>query len=121
MKMKHEYKTRDKRQESLYQEDVISQLQENNINNIKLNINASRVEIINLKGIIIKRLQDENQKLQVKYSKLEERITAAKSVVHSLIQHERRNNITFTGILKPVQEEQLNSMRHHFVQILVSQ
>ena len=83
--MKHEYKTRDKRQESLYQEDIISQLQENNINNIKLNINASRVETINLKGIIIKRLQDENQKLQVKYSKLEERITAAKSVVHSLI------------------------------------
>ena len=71
VKMKHEYKTRGKRQESLYQEDIILQLQENNMNNINLNINALRVEIIiNLEDIIMKRLQDENQKLQVKSSKL---------------------------------------------------
>ena len=65
MKRKNEYKTRDKRQESLYQQDIISQLQENNINKINLNINASRVEIISLKDIIIKQC-----KIKIKSYKL---------------------------------------------------
>ena len=56
--MKHECKTGGKRQESLCQEDIISQLHENNMNNINLKINVLRVEIINIKQIIRKRLQD---------------------------------------------------------------
>ena len=82
IKMKHECKTGGKRQESLCQEDIISQLHENNMNNINLKINVLRVEIINIKQIIRKRLQDENQKLHVKFSKLEERVTAAETFVN---------------------------------------
>ena len=52
------------------------------MNNINLKINVLRVEIINIKQIIRKRLQDENQKLHVKFSKLEERVTAAETFVN---------------------------------------
>ena len=57
-----------------------------------------RDAIINLKGIIIKRLQDENQRLQVKCSKLEERVIATDSEANSLNQYGRTEEAT-RGVL----------------------
>ena len=57
----HEYNTRGKRQDlSINQENILTQLQENLINNIKLSMKGLRDENINLKVIFIKRLQDKN-------------------------------------------------------------
>ena len=79
----YEYNTRGKRQElSINQEDILTQLEENIINNIKLSIKNLRDAIINLKCIIIKRLQYENQRLQVNCSKLEERVVATETEVN---------------------------------------
>lgn len=54
-------------------------------------------------------MQDENQRLQVKCSKLEERVTATETKVNSLNQWRRRNNIVVTGIPGSVQNDQLKS------------
>ena len=79
-----------------------------------------RDAIINLKGIIIKRLQDENQRLQVKCSKLEERVVATNSEANSLNQYGRRNNILLLQvILSLFSTISWNPPLHQFYQILM--
>ena len=54
-------------------------------------------------------MQDENQRLEVKCSKLEERVITAETEVNSLNQDERRSNIVFTRIPEFAQDYQLES------------
>ena len=62
-------------------------------------------EILNLKDIVIKELQLENQRLRKKVSDLQKKIYSAEENINSLEQYGRRNNIEITGIPESVENE----------------
>ena len=64
-KMSHDYNTRTKK-ESVVSSECLQTLEGNIINNI----NSLKDEIISLKDTVIKRLQEENERLRVKYQQL---------------------------------------------------
>ena len=55
-------------------------------------------EINNLKGTVIKSLQEENQNLRQKCNKLEAKRVNLETEQNYLAQYERRNNIVISGI-----------------------
>ena len=55
-------------------------------------------ELLNLKDVVIKNLQEENVRLRNKVNHLESRVTSLESDVNSLEQYGRRNNVDITGI-----------------------
>ena len=64
-------------------------------------------EILNLKDVIIKNLQDENQRLRKKVSDLESKVISLESDHNSLEQYGWRNNIEISGILDTVPNQNL--------------
>ena len=64
-------------------------------------------EILNLKDVISKNLQDENQRLRKKVSDLESKVITLESDHNSLEQYGRRNNIEISGILDTVPDQNL--------------
>ena len=70
-------------------------------------INSLKEEIINLKDIAIKNLQDENTRLKVKCAKPENRVAILESNHNDLAQYGRRNNVIFSGIPKNVPDNNL--------------
>ena len=99
--MTHEYNTRNK--EAVVSNEVLAKVEENIISTI----NCLKEEIINLKDILIKRLQEENKKLREKCSKLENDVISNESSVNALEQYGRRNNIVVSGIPVHVSERDL--------------
>ena len=73
-------------------------------------INSLKDEIINLKDIVIKNLQDENARLKVKFEKLENRVAMLESNHNDLALYGRRNNVVFSGIPENVPDNNLESM-----------
>ena len=73
-------------------------------------INSLKDEIINLKDIVIKDLQDENAWLKEKCEKLENRVAILESNHNDLAQYGRRNNVVFSGIPENVPDNNLESM-----------
>ena len=63
--MVHDYNTRGKKQELVVKMNQDSQMKDME-NNILSSINSQKDEILNLKEIAIKNLQNENEKLQQK-------------------------------------------------------
>ena len=61
-------------------------------------INSLKDKIINLKEIVIRNLQDENEKLRRRCKRLEKRCLKYKSDHNTLTQYGRRNNIVLRGI-----------------------
>ena len=57
-----------------------------------------KYDFLNMKDVIIKRLQDENELLHSKCSKLEDKVVSLESSVNQVKQYWRRNNIVVTGI-----------------------
>ena len=107
----HDYNTRGKKQELCSNQDdnLLAKMEENILNNMNSKFVDLKNEISNLKDIIRKRLQDENQRLQEKCKKLEEKVINVESDVNSLNRYGRRNNIVFTGIPNSVNDEDLES------------
>ena len=99
--MTHEHNTRTK-EEAVISNEALAKIEENIISTI----NCLEEEIINLKDIVIKRLQEEN-KLQEKCSKLENDIVSNEFSVNALEQYGRRNNIVVSGIPGHVSERDL--------------
>ena len=64
-------------------------------------------EILNIKDIIIKDLQMENQRLRKKVSDLQKKIDIIEENNNSLEQYGRRNNIEITGIPESVEDQKL--------------
>ena len=64
-------------------------------------------EILNLKDIIIKNIQDENQRLRKKVSDLESKVISLENDHNSLKQYGRRNNLEISGILDTVPDQNL--------------
>ena len=91
--MTNEYNTWTKK-EAVVSNEALAKVEENIISTI----NCLKEEIINLKDIVTKRLQEENKKLQEKCSKLENDVISNESSVNALEQYGRRNNIVYSGI-----------------------
>ena len=66
-------------------------------------------EFLNLKDIIIKNLQIENERLRNRVSYLNKRIVSLESNHNMLEQYERRNNIEITGISDTLQDNELEN------------
>ena len=66
-------------------------------------------EFLNLKDIIIKNLQIENERLRNRVSYLNKRIVSLESDHNLLKQYGRRNNIKITGIPYTVQDNELEN------------
>ena len=64
---------------------------------------------MNLKDVVIQRLQDDNNLLREKIALLEKRVEDAESHSHLLEQYGRRNNIEIEGISDTVSDENLES------------
>ena len=64
-------------------------------------------ELLNLKDVIIKNLQVENERLRKKINFLENKILTLESEHNSLEQYGRRNNIEITGIPDSVPDQNL--------------
>ena len=56
-------------------------------------------EIVNLKNIVIKRLQDENEKLRAKCSTLENKEVSLEQNLNVLGRYSRRNNLVFCYLI----------------------
>ena len=92
----HEYNTRTKK-EAVVSNEALA----------KVELNCLKEEIINLKDIVIKRLQEENKKLREKCSRLENGVISNESSVNALEQYGKRNNIVVSGIPAHVSERDL--------------
>ena len=102
--MSHNYNTRTKK-ESVVSSECLQTLEANIINNI----NSLKDEIISLKDTVIKRLQEENERLCVKCQQLENRVAFIESSHDALEQYGRRNNLVISGIPDSVQDSELES------------
>ena len=65
------------------------------------------IELLNLKDVIIKNLQVENERLRKKVNVLENKVLTLESEHNSLEQYGRRNNIEITGIPNNVPDQNL--------------
>ena len=74
--MVHEYGTRSKSQVDL----TLYQVEEN----IVSSINSLRDEITNLENIIIKKLQEDNERLRTRYNKLENKLVSLRASTNNL-------------------------------------
>ena len=61
--MSHDYNTRTEKESSVVNSKCLQTLEANIINNI----NSPKDEIISLKDMVVKRLQEENERLRDKY------------------------------------------------------
>lgn len=64
-------------------------------------------EILNIKDIVIKELQLENQRLRKKVNDLEKKVYSAEENINSLEQYGRRNNIEISGIPENIEDHKL--------------
>ena len=70
-------------------------------------INSLKDEIINLKEIVIRNLQDENEKLRCRCERLEKQCSKYESDHNALAQYGWWNNIVLSGIPESVSEDVL--------------
>ena len=92
------YNTR-KKKESVVSSESLLTLEANIINNM----NSLKDEIISLKHMVIKRLQENNEILRDKCQQLENRVALIESSHDVLEQYGNRNNLVISGIPDSVQ------------------
>ena len=92
--MVHDYNTRGKKQELVVKMDKDLEMKDME-NNTLSSINSLKDEILNRKEIIIKNLQNENEKLRQKF---ERRSAKYKFDHNALAQYDRQNNVILSGI-----------------------
>ena len=106
----HDHYTRSSKKMSL--EDAIANLQidlSEKITNLTTEVRSTKDEVINLKDVIIKRLQDENELLCAKCNKLENKVVFLESSINQVEQYCRRNNIVISGIPDDISDNDLES------------
>ena len=77
--------------------------------NIIICMNNLKKEIVNLKDIVIKQLQDENEKLRAKCSTLEKKVVTLEQNLNSLGQYGTRNNFLLSGIPESIPDNQFQN------------
>ena len=102
--MIHGYITRGKKQEPVMNnQDQMKSTEDNIVNRIS----SLKEEIINLKEIVIRNLQDKNEKLSRRYKQLEKRCSKYESDHNALAKYDRRKNIVLSGIPESISEDVL--------------
>ena len=71
------------------------------------NFHGSRDEFINMKNIIIKKLQDENAQLKETIANLQHKVIILETATNSVEPYDRRNNIEITGIPDDIEDKNL--------------
>ena len=71
------------------------------------NFHDLRDEFINMKNIIIKKLQDENAQLKETIANLQHKVIILETATNSVEQYDRRNNIEITGIPDDIEDKNL--------------
>ena len=99
--MAHEYGTRSKSQV----DPALHQLEEN----IVSSINNLRDEITNLKDIIIKKLQDDNERFRTRCSKLENKLVSLETSTNAFEEYGRRNNLVLSGITDTIADDEMEN------------
>ena len=99
--MSHDYNTRNNKKSAEMSQDSLDKLKKA----IFQSVNGLKDEIINLKHIVIKNLQDENARLKEKCEKLENRVAILESNHNDLAQYGKRNNVIFSAIAENVPEK----------------
>ena len=93
-------------------EEALGKLQNelsSQISNLINQVRSTRDEVINLKDVIIKRLQEENDLLRARCSKLENKVIDLESTINHTEQYGRRNNIVISGIPDDINDNDLES------------
>ena len=93
-------------------EEALGKLQNelsSQISNLTNEFRSTRDEVINLKDVIIKRLQEENDLLRARCSKLESKVVDLESSMNHIEQYGRRNNIVISGIPDDINDNSLES------------
>ena len=91
--MFHDYNTRNKKKSTEMSRGWLDKLEKF----IVQSINGLKDEIINLKDIVINKLQDENARLEEKCEKLEYRVAILESNQNDLVHYGTHNNVIFSG------------------------
>ena len=111
MSINHEYNTRSSSSKPESANDHSQVIEA--VNGIKDSLNGRfdslYNEFLNLKDVVIQRLQDDNNRLKEKIAVLEKRADDAESHSHLFEQYGRRNNIEIAGISDSVCDEDLDS------------
>ena len=94
--MTHEYGTR-------------SKLQVDPALKIVTSIKSFQDEITNLKDIIIKKLQEDNERLRTRWSNLQNTLVSLEMLANALEQYGRRNNLVWSGIPDTIPHDELES------------
>ena len=106
--MSHDDNTRSKKQLSL--EDALEKMEGNileQISNLNVEVKSMKDEFLNMRDVIIKRLQEENELLRSRCSKLENKVVSLEQSVNQVEQYGRRNNIVTDGIPDDITEDNL--------------
>ena len=75
--------------------------------NIVTSINTIKGEITNLKGIIIKKSQEDNKRLRMRCSNSENKLVSLETSTNSLEQYGRVNNLVLSGIPDTIPYDEL--------------
>ena len=76
-------------------------------NDLAGNFYDLRDEIVNMKNIIIKKLQDQNAQLKETIANLQHKVIILETATNSVEQYDRRNNIEINGIPDNVEDKNL--------------
>ena len=71
------------------------------------NFHDLRDEFINMKNIIIKKLQAENAQFKETIANLQHKVIILETVMNSVEHYDRRNNIEITGISDNIEDKNL--------------
>ena len=108
MSFTHDHNTRSKKPLSF--EDAMENMENNiidQISSLKADVNSMKDEFLNMKDVIIKHLQDENELLKARCSKLEDKVVSLETSVNQVEQYGRRNNIVIPGIPDDSDDDEL--------------
>ena len=106
----HNHFTRSSKKMSV--EEALGKLQNelsSQISNLTNEVRSTLDEVINLKDVIIKRLQEENDLLWARCSKLENKVIDLELSINHIEQYGRRNNIVISGIPDDINDNNLES------------
>ena len=106
----HNHFTRSSKKMSV--EEALGKLQNelsSQISNLTNEVRSTRGEVINLKNVITKILQEENDLLRARCSKLENKVIDLESSINHIEQYGRRNNVIISGIPDDINDNDLES------------
>ena len=89
--------------------DEISKLRQELVENLKKSFTDIKDEIINLKEVTIKNLQNKNKRLNDVINQSQEKIISLESKSNSFEQYGRRHNMEVNGIPNSISDDNLES------------